>query len=156
MPRRRGGLPTPAPTPPSAFWFAPQTRGSTQNRTRENVCRRVCPADAGVYPGLSTIFLRPECLPRRRGGLPSRDCTLPAAGRFAPQTRGSTASRRKTSSPTPVCPADAGVYRIGPVGPIIREGLPRRRGGLPVARWVIPASLVFAPQTRGSTLPAGG
>ena len=131
LPRRRGGLPRSARTGSPGCMFAPQTRGSTSCPLGQDRRTYVCPADAGVYRCPPVASQAPGCLPRRRGGLPRWQDWEGYKGEFAPQTRGSTAKRKRKSGDYKVCPADAGVYRrrLGESGN--DTGLPRRRGGLP-------------------------
>ena len=71
---------------------------------------------------------------------------------FAPHTRGSTSRMLGILSALAVCPAHAGVYRMGAGPRTILASLPRTRGGLPLS--FLGASTIgrFAPHTRGSTL----
>ena len=171
LPRTRGGLPAMERSSGTHAEFAPHTRGSTQQGGQCADCHIVCPAHAGVYPKRSCHRRSQACLPRTRGGLPSRTFQCSPSGMFAPHTRGSTAPGAHSGGRRAVCPAHAGVliqttmqhmrivfcpahagvYLQGISPGDAGDSLPRTRGGLPFKIQQRLAFLKFAPHTRGST-----
>ena len=151
LPRTRGGLPHVDTWAVVSDLFAPHTRGSTESPWIVNFRHSVCPAHAGVYRATTGARWSNRCLPRTRGGLPSRAPTSRELYQFAPHTRGSTCGKAGRNPGHAVCPAHAGVYRFLVLQKHGLRGLPRTRGGLPYLGKVSSKVLEFAPHTRGST-----
>ncbi len=148
-PRRRGGVPRLAAAVTHHAQCSPPTRGCSALRSGRGRCRRVLPADAGVFRPRGRGAFAGVCAPRRRGGVPLAEDTDDIEVACSPPTRGCSVCRVKTAGQRVVLPADAGVFRSrsSPTG---RSGCaPRRRGGVPPSGASKRSAGTCSPPTRG-------
>ena len=112
----------------------------------------VSPAHAGMYRFESGIRKIGAGFPRTRGDVPEIERIKRQRFMFPPHTRGCTSLRFLESSPKPVSPAHAGMYRKKTRSTGEPPGFPRTRGDVPWSAKYKPSKEVFPPHTRGCTV----
>ncbi len=168
-PRRRGGVPSQEAAIEKLMTSTPPTRGCSEAVPPGSHQPPVLPADAGVFrpparpstrspcpPADAGVFRTPTWRrrsssrpPRRRGGVPLTIFLAKLQSGSSPPTRGCSAGACRHGRPSPVLPADAGVFRARPARSPRWPSPPRRRGGGPPRPTAARRPALSSPPTRG-------
>jgi len=129
VPRARGGAPQASDGRPECRPCSPRTRGCSALCDVLELSPAVFPAHAGVLRHLRTAGRGAACVPRARGGAPTRFGAMPRAMACSPRTRGCSGTGHGPRYRPHVFPAHAGVLRPSAKSPAAPHPCsPRTRG----------------------------